>query len=410
MVQGAIPETEELARLHRFESKQLTGFCVGEHLRVTPDSSTRPLVQLRVDQPLGREKHVPHARRTKTIPIHDCRPLVAPKPLQFVQSFSAGKLELKYGRPGTCLVINWLPSEPRASSYYFSPGPHRSVGSPQVYTVNVHLGALFAPLSKSISIDRQVLCPVCQGSGARHASKLHTCHACNGTGMATQSHALCTGQDPTAAVDEFLFDEEEDGGVDADRNNHRASKGRRHHRRHRRAHAYPGKYHCPVQHVSKTCPTCAGHGKVVQYAEECSRCGGARTVRVKENVQLAYPAGAEDGTPCTFDGKVGRRPLLPLLLHACACMCRCACVSDVFGCLMFSGERGSFHDVWVARVYCIATRHASIGDAWWLRRAGSLTFVVKTTNHDGFHREGQNIVSVMNLTLAVGAVVFDVAN
>ena len=121
MVQGAIPETEELARLHRFESKQLTGFCVGEHLRVTPDSSTRPLVQLRVDQPLGREKHVPHARRTKTIPIHDCRPLVAPKPLQFVQTFSAGKLELNYGRPGTYLRHQLASQLAKGELILFSP-------------------------------------------------------------------------------------------------------------------------------------------------------------------------------------------------------------------------------------------------------------------------------------------------
>ena len=172
------------------------------------------------------------------------------------------------------------------------PGAHMSTGAPQSYNVHVDLARLLSPVSMSINIDRQVLCPACQGTGATHSSRLHTCGLCNGTGVAASKHgdvdvaACCPG--PHTMNNNTRGETEDEAGAGT---------------------AFPSKQErtprsCFQQSLEQTCPRCGGHGRVVQVGAECPRCGGHRTVRIKDAVRLAFPPGSEDGTRCVFPRKV----------------------------------------------------------------------------------------------------------
>ena len=53
--------------------------------------------------------------------------------------------------------------------------------------------------------------------------------------------------------------------------------------------------------VERTCPTCAGRGRVVR--NPCKICHGQGTVQRERNLQVAIPAGVEDGTRIRLAGE-----------------------------------------------------------------------------------------------------------
>jgi molecular chaperone DnaJ len=53
--------------------------------------------------------------------------------------------------------------------------------------------------------------------------------------------------------------------------------------------------------VERTCPTCGGAGRVVR--NPCRICGGAGTVQRERSLQVAIPAGVEDGTRIRLPGE-----------------------------------------------------------------------------------------------------------
>jgi molecular chaperone DnaJ len=53
--------------------------------------------------------------------------------------------------------------------------------------------------------------------------------------------------------------------------------------------------------IERTCPTCAGQGRVVR--NPCRSCQGAGTVQRERQIQVAIPAGVEDGTRIRLAGE-----------------------------------------------------------------------------------------------------------
>jgi len=69
--------------------------------------------------------------------------------------------------------------------------------------------------------------------------------------------------------------------------------------------------------VERTCPTCSGTGRIVR--NPCKVCGGAGTVERERTLQVAIPAGVEDGTRIRLagEGEAGRQgaPAGDLYVH-----------------------------------------------------------------------------------------------
>jgi len=126
-------------------------------------------------------------------------------------------------------------------------GRGRSRGGSDLRTqVEIDLGDAFAGMKTAIRIPTRVKCEVCDGSGAESKSRdSATCGTCRGQGKVRAQQGF------------FL--------------------------------------------VERTCPTCGGTGKVVKNA--CKVCQGSGTVEGERTLQVAIPAGVEDGTRIRLAGE-----------------------------------------------------------------------------------------------------------
>lgn len=100
---------------------------------------------------------------------------------------------------------------------------------------------------RKIQLTRVVLCNTCDGNGAKKGTALKTCSTCKGAGKVQDSRMS-------------FF-----GGV-----------------------------------LVRTCDTCEGSGKVPE--EKCTHCKGAGVERKKEDIEVAIPAGIEDGQTLKLGG------------------------------------------------------------------------------------------------------------
>lgn len=96
---------------------------------------------------------------------------------------------------------------------------------------------------KQININREEVCDVCHGNGAKPGSKIDTCGTCGGTGQIKQIQSTLFGQMQT----------------------------------------------------SKTCGTCGGTGKIIR--ESCEKCKGKGKIRKQAKISVSIPAGVDDGQP-----------------------------------------------------------------------------------------------------------------
>ncbi len=102
---------------------------------------------------------------------------------------------------------------------------------------------------KAISLNLDVECPRCKGSGAEPGFGTKTCPTCNGSGQ-------------TVRVVNSLFG--------------------------------------PIQQA-ETCRTCRGKGKVPE--KECTECGGRGVVREKTEIKVKIPAGVDEGSAIRLAGR-----------------------------------------------------------------------------------------------------------
>lgn len=61
-----------------------------------------------------------------------------------------------------------------------------------------------------------------------------------------------------------------------------------------------------VQQMQVACNVCGGRGKI--FREKCKKCGGERTKRAHEHLEVEIPAGASDGDAFRFPGKADEHP------------------------------------------------------------------------------------------------------
>jgi molecular chaperone DnaJ len=107
--------------------------------------------------------------------------------------------------------------------------------------VKLTLEEIAKGVEKEISIERSVPCKDCGGKGAKNASDIKTCSACNGTGQVQRVVNTFLGQTVTYS----------------------------------------------------TCQQCGGEGKVI--SNPCRSCGGTGLVRKRETIKVKIPAGVEAG-------------------------------------------------------------------------------------------------------------------
>ncbi|MGC8619669.1 MAG: molecular chaperone DnaJ [Thermoplasmata archaeon] len=116
------------------------------------------------------------------------------------------------------------------------------------FVVNIDLKDAYNGTTKNISYEREVICPDCNGTGAKNG-KTRKCPTCNGTGQVRNVRSM---------------------GF--------------------------------MQYVSvQPCPACNGRGYIIE--EKCPRCKGKGKIIVKENLEVNIPKGADDGLNLRIRGK-----------------------------------------------------------------------------------------------------------
>ncbi len=125
-------------------------------------------------------------------------------------------------------------------------GRRKNSGGPQKganvqTTVRVSFEQAVFGVNKEIDLNLKEACPNCQGSGARPGTQAKRCSKCNGTGQVTYTQ-------------QSLF------GV--------------------------------VRNVA-ACPDCRGTGKIIP--DKCPKCAGSGYIQSKKRIQVAVPAGIDNG-------------------------------------------------------------------------------------------------------------------
>jgi len=124
-----------------------------------------------------------------------------------------------------------------------SRGPAR--GRDLEYEIEISFEEAVFGTKKTINVPRQVICDICNGSGAKPGTKKTGCPTCNGRGQVLYS----TG---------FI-------------------------------------------NVSQTCPKCRGEGSTIK--NPCSKCYGAGKVRNTQKLEITIPAGVDTGLRLRIQGE-----------------------------------------------------------------------------------------------------------
>jgi molecular chaperone DnaJ len=124
-------------------------------------------------------------------------------------------------------------------------------GSDLRYNLEINLTEAYSGKSATVRVPTSISCDACKGSGAKPGTQPKTCGTCGGAGAVRSQSGFFT--------------------------------------------------------VERACPTCAGRGQVI--ADPCNSCGGQGRVNKERNLNVAIPAGVEDGTRIrmTGEGEAGLR-------------------------------------------------------------------------------------------------------
>lgn len=125
-------------------------------------------------------------------------------------------------------------------------GPERGQTVEKTVEVPFRTAATGGKVSVELEVNEE--CVVCRGSGAAPGAQMKTCSECNGRGV------ISFGQGSFA--------------------------------------------------VNRPCPNCMGRGQIP--SERCATCNGTGEKRVRRNVRIAVPEGAESGTKVRLRGQGGK--------------------------------------------------------------------------------------------------------
>jgi len=120
--------------------------------------------------------------------------------------------------------------------------------------VKLTLEEVSTGVEKKIKVNKQIVCNVCNGSGAAGSGSVSKCSTCNGRGQVTRVTSTFLGQMQTTT----------------------------------------------------TCPTCNGEGEVI--TRKCSACMGSGTVKGEEVISVKLPPGVTDGIQLSMSGKGNAAP------------------------------------------------------------------------------------------------------
>jgi len=121
----------------------------------------------------------------------------------------------------------------------------RERGADLRYNMEISLEEAFTGKTAQIRIPTSLACEACSGTGAKPGSKPRQCATCGGAGKVRASQGF------------FLME--------------------------------------------RTCPTCQGRGEVID--DPCDVCGGAGRITKERTLEVAIPAGVEDGTRIRLSGE-----------------------------------------------------------------------------------------------------------
>lgn len=122
-------------------------------------------------------------------------------------------------------------------------------GPRHTYNAELSLSDVYTGRLFTLEHIRPVLCPACYGSGAESSSDIHTCSTCNGHGVQLLRQQLMPGFSTNVQV---------------------------------------------------PCQACGGKGRTI--TRHCKRCGGAKTVQERTELDVDVEAGAREGAEYVFEG------------------------------------------------------------------------------------------------------------
>jgi molecular chaperone DnaJ len=127
-------------------------------------------------------------------------------------------------------------------------------GSDLRLKVKLSLQDIASGVTKKFKVKKDVVCPICHGSGAEGGGKPETCPTCHGAGVVNRTVRSMFGMMTTQSE----------------------------------------------------CPTCHGEGTIIK--NKCHECSGTGVVKGDEIVSIDIPAGVEDGMVVNVSGKGNAGP------------------------------------------------------------------------------------------------------
>lgn len=132
---------------------------------------------------------------------------------------------------------------------------HERRGPALVLSLRVSLKDVFVGASIDIDLNKQTVCHVCSGSGAKSDSHVHVCSVCKGHGQVVKNVQIA-----------------------------------------------PGFY----TQAQQKCTACNGAGKVVK--EKCPSCMGKKVKRGSSQISVDVERGMHEGTHIVFEGEADQSP------------------------------------------------------------------------------------------------------
>ncbi|KAJ3287057.1 DnaJ- protein scj1 [Rhizoclosmatium sp. JEL0117] len=133
---------------------------------------------------------------------------------------------------------------------------HQERKGPEVTMVlSVSLEELFNGEQIEVEVNKQVICPICRGSGAKNANDVKKCTSCNGQGIKIVKQQLAPGM---------------------------------------------------WQQMQTHCDVCGGKGKVVK--SKCTSCHGHKVKRGSHQITVTVERGMPDQHHIVFDGEGDEHP------------------------------------------------------------------------------------------------------
>lgn len=128
-------------------------------------------------------------------------------------------------------------------------------GATKQFNLEVNLADMYKGRTVTISFDRHVLCPACDGSGAKSKSDIHHCDKCNGQGVRIVRQQIMPGFVTNAQV---------------------------------------------------TCDACAGQGRVIKH--QCPKCQGGKVVVEQVELDVEILPGMHEGEELVYEAEADEGP------------------------------------------------------------------------------------------------------